>query len=124
MTLTKHYTINGNVQHVGYRDYVKKAADAVGLMGVANHTRNASVMVIAQGDEGMFDEFERALRFGSVMSFVKSLDIQIVEKSAYYRRFQVEGNVLSTELTQTLEKVRNEVRAEALRHVSPYSASL
>lgn len=114
MTITKHYTITGKVQEVGYRDHVKKAADAVGLMGIANHGDNhATVIVVAQGEGIIFDEFERALRFGSVMSFVKSIETKRLEKSPYYRSFQVEGIVLSTELTQTLEKVRQEVREEA-----------
>lgn len=112
MTITKHYTVIGKVQEVGYRDYVKKAADAVGLMGVANHGDNSDiVIVVAQGDGRVFAEFERTLRFGPVMAFVKSIDSNVLEKSAYYRSFQVEGIVLSTKLTETLEKMRREGHA-------------
>lgn len=84
MAITKQYTISGKVQNVGYRDYVKKAANAVGLMGVANHGQSAdTVIVIAQGDESTFAEFERVLRFGPVMAFVKSVDIEVIEHSPY-----------------------------------------
>ena len=113
MTITKRYTVEGKVQQVGYRDYVKKAADAVSLTGVANHGNNGTVIVIIQGDEAQFAEFEKALRFGPVMAFVRSVKSELLDKSPYYRSFQVEGNVLSSELTQTLEKVRQEVQREA-----------
>ena len=114
MSITKRYTISGKVQNVGYRDYVKKAADAAGLMGIANHGQSAdTVIVIAQGDESTFAEFERPLRFGPVMAFVKTVNIEVIEQSPYYRHFQVEGIVLSTKLTQTLEKVHQEVIDEA-----------
>ena len=109
MIITNHYTIKGSVQQVGYRDYIKKHADAVGLKGVANHGDDKqTVIVVAQGDALLFDQFERALRFGSVLSFVRSLDTRKLDKCAYYRSFQVEGIVLSAELTEALEKVKNE----------------
>lgn len=116
MQITKQYTITGNVQNVGYRDYVKKAADAVSLTGIANHGKtNDVVIVIAQGDENVFAEFERTLRFGPVMAFVKTVKTTIIDQSPYYRYFQVEGIVLSSKLTQTLEKVHREVIEEAAR---------
>lgn len=113
MAITKQYTISGKVQNVGYRDYVKKAADAVGLMGIANHGQLAdTVIVIAQGDENTFAEFERALRFGPVMAFVRTVKIDNLQQSAYYRSFQVEGRVLSTALTKALDKVHEEVQED------------
>ena len=98
------------VREVGYRIFVKQLADNLGLTGIANHTSFTGVKVIAQGDASCFEAFEQGLRFGPVMSFVKSINCKTVEKSAYYRSFQVEGMVLSTKLTETLEKVRQEVR--------------
>ena len=109
MQITKHYTVTGKVQDVGYRDYIKKAADAMELMGVVNHAENSDgVIIVAQDDETLFPEFERAMRFGSVLSFVKSINAQQLDKSAYYRSFQVEGIVLSTQLTQELDKIKTE----------------
>lgn len=111
MTLTKRYNINGKVQHVGYRNFVKETAIPLNLTGMANHADNGNVLVIAQGEAEHFPAFEKALRFGSVMAFVKSIDSEILERSAYYRSFQVEGQVLSTDLTQTLKHIREEANS-------------
>ena len=108
--VTKEYYITGKVREVGYRDFVKQLADNLGLTGIANHADVTGVKVIAQGDASCFEAFEQGLRFGPTMSFVKSINCKTVEKSAYYRSFQVEGMVLSTKLTETLEKVRQEIR--------------
>jgi|GEM_PF-1021993 len=108
MTITKRYLITGKVQHVGYRNFVKEAAEPLTITGMANHANDGNVLVIAQGETEQFSTFEKALRFGPVMAFVKSIEIETLERSAYYRSFQVEGQVLSSNLTQTLKQIRDE----------------
>ena len=108
MIITKQYTIQGKVHHVGYRAHVKKAADKLSITGVANHAPDNAIVVIAQGEEESFPEFEKALRLGPVMAFVRKLNAKLLNTKTYFRSFQVEGIVLSRELSGAIEKALQE----------------
>lgn len=83
-------TIVGRVQGVGFRWWVRTAADRLGLTGwVMNHPDERSVELVAEGPTGALDELERLLREGPPGSLVDRVDASRSPASGMYGRFQI-----------------------------------
>ncbi len=53
--------VHGFVQGVGYRHFVKKNADVIGVKGMVRNLEDGSVLVIANGDADTLAAFERSI---------------------------------------------------------------
>ena len=64
------YTVAGRVQGVGYRYFVLRQAERLGVTGYAENRPDGSVWVVAEGSESALDdlasELERGPGFASV----------------------------------------------------------
>ncbi|MFP4367950.1 MAG: acylphosphatase [Candidatus Kapaibacterium sp.] len=58
------FEINGLVQGVGFRYFVLKNAEALGLNGYAKNKYDGSVEVVAEGGEAAIDNLHGRLRQG------------------------------------------------------------
>jgi acylphosphatase len=58
------YVVRGRVQGVGYRYFVLRQADLLGLAGFARNLADGSVEVVAEGSEGALADLEARLREG------------------------------------------------------------
>ncbi len=67
--------IRGKVQGVGYRLFVKKHADELGLVGNITNEEDGTVNVIAQGGEEVLEKFIEILKKGPYFSRVDELTI-------------------------------------------------
>lgn len=61
---TTRFLVQGVVQGVGFRWFVWRQAERLGLRGLARNLRNGSVEVIAEGSEAALGELEQALHHG------------------------------------------------------------
>jgi acylphosphatase len=68
------FLVRGLVQGVGYRWFVRRAAEGLGLSGVARNLEDGSVEVLAQGDGADLASLEVELRRGPSMARVRSVD--------------------------------------------------
>lgn len=68
--------INGQVQGVKFRDYAKRRADELGVVGYVKNMDDGSVEVVAQGEEKSLGEFARLLKKGPVFSKVEDFEIE------------------------------------------------
>jgi len=83
-------TILGRVQGVGFRWWVRAAADRLGLSGwVMNNPDERTVEVLAEGPVPALDELERLLRPGPPGAVVERVDARRSPASGSYRRFQI-----------------------------------
>ena len=83
-------TVIGRVQGVGYRWWVRSAADRLGLSGwVMNGPDERSVELVAEGRVAALDELERLLRSGPPGSAVERVDASRAPASGGYRSFQI-----------------------------------
>ncbi len=55
------FIIHGFVQGVGYRWFVKKAADALGVRGMVENNEDGSVLVAAESDPDTLEKFEASI---------------------------------------------------------------
>lgn len=83
-------TVVGRVQGVGFRWWVRSAADRLGLGGwVMNNPDERSVEILAEGAIPALDELERLLRAGPPGAVVERVEARRSPASGSYDRFQV-----------------------------------
>jgi len=68
------YVVRGRVQGVGYRYFVLRQADVIGVSGFARNLPDGSVEVVAEGGEDALERFETALREGP--SFAEVTEVE------------------------------------------------
>ncbi len=68
------YVVSGRVQGVGYRYFVMRQADALGVSGYARNRADGSVEVVAEADDAVLADFEARLREGPSFAEVANLE--------------------------------------------------
>lgn len=72
-------SVDGKVQRVGYRHYIKKSADALGVLGQVQNQADGQVEIIAVASAAVLDEFMLHVKRGSVASQVTKLDWSVCQ---------------------------------------------
>lgn len=80
----------GRVQGVGFRWWVRSAADRLGLTGwVMNAPDERSVELVAEGPATALDQLEHLLRRGPPGAVVDQVEVSRSPASGRYGRFQI-----------------------------------
>lgn len=79
--------ISGFVQGVGFREFVKKEARKVGIVGWTRNLSDRRVEVLAQGHETLLQDFVKIISKGPFLSEVKSVSIDWQEPSEIFTEF-------------------------------------
>ena len=79
----------GQVQGVGFRWYVLRAATALGLDGEVRNRRDGAVEVEAEGDRARLEELVEAVREGPVTAIVDRVEVRWSTGPARYEGFHV-----------------------------------
>ena len=74
------YYVKGRVQGVGYRYFVLRQAEALGIAGFARNLPDGRVEVVAEGPDEALERFEERLRLGPAFAAVRG--VERVETSA------------------------------------------
>lgn len=69
---------HGFVQGVGYRYFVKRTANALGVNGMVRNQSDGSVLIVAEGDEETLRRFESAIN----VSQEHGIQVMKIEKIA------------------------------------------
>ena len=82
--------IFGRVQGVGFRWWVRRRAEALGVVGwVMNADDERSVQVVAEGDAERLDELERLLHVGPDGARVERVEARREPASGEFDRFGI-----------------------------------
>lgn len=81
-------TIQGHVQGVGFRYFVKQKADVLGIQGFVKNRLNGSVYVEAEGDEDQLNLFIAICQQGPYHARVEKINIQYCPPQ-YFEGFQI-----------------------------------
>lgn len=81
--------VYGRVQLVMFRDFTKRAARALGLVGTVENRDDGSVIVRAQGREEALKQLVEKLRKGSMLSKVEKVDVTWREPSLEGSKFSI-----------------------------------
>ena len=72
------YVVQGRVQGIGYRYFVLRQADALGLTGYARNRADGSVEVVAEGVDDALAQLESRLREGPAFSEVSDVEREAI----------------------------------------------
>lgn len=81
----KRFVIRGRVQGVGYRFFVERHAQRMGLRGYAKNLGDGTVEVIADGAPSAIQELEGLLRKGPRLALVSGVDAETAPPGEYSR---------------------------------------
>ena len=75
MTVRLTATVSGRVQGVGFRYFVRRRAEPLGLVGTATNLRNGEVRVIAEGPRPALEQLAAALEGGDAPGYVAAVAV-------------------------------------------------
>lgn len=81
--------VNGLVQGVGYRYFVMRHADNLGLNGYTQNLFTGEVLTEVEGDESLVQELIRQLKIGPSKSNVVNCFVEWMEYKNEFTRFEV-----------------------------------
>lgn len=85
-----HAYVHGQVQGVFFRDYVKRQAQALGLVGFARNLPDGeTVEVVAQGDKEKLNTLLKHLESGPRGAYVERVEFEWVEDRRPFKQFLI-----------------------------------
>lgn len=84
-----HLKITGRVQGVFFRDFVKKKALSLDLVGWVRNNDDGSVEVVAEGEEGALDQLAAACQKGPMAAKVLDIKVNKEKASEEFLKFEV-----------------------------------
>ncbi|KKU68190.1 MAG: Acylphosphatase [Parcubacteria group bacterium GW2011_GWA2_47_16] len=90
--------ISGRVQGMLYRDFVRRKARGLGLVGTVENLPDGTVRVIAQGDDSDLKHLTACLKRGSMFSRVDAVDEKWSDAPQAFSDFQIVYKKLSDRL--------------------------
>ncbi len=91
MNVAKKYLVSGRVQGVGFRFFVERVANQLGLRGYVRNLADGSVEAYAIGSEVLLEEFRRHLAEGPRGARVTGVEEAEAPVNNRYNRFEIEG---------------------------------
>jgi acylphosphatase len=76
MTARAHMIVRGLVQGVGFRWFVARRANALGLGGYARNLVDGAVEIEAEGDRSLVEELIGEVRIGPRSAQVRTLSVE------------------------------------------------
>lgn len=88
--IAREFIVRGRVQAVGFRWFVKKAADELGIKGFVRNEADGRVFVYAAGPEAKLSQLASRLHHGPRFAEVRGVDEReaVVQQ---YGAFEIEG---------------------------------
>lgn len=81
--------IFGRVQLVMFRDFAKRQADKLGLVGAVENMNDDTVFVVAEGGEAELQKFLAHLKKGPIFANVSSIEAEWLPASESFKDFRI-----------------------------------
>ena len=82
--------VNGLVQGVGFRYFVIRNAQQLGLKGYVKNLYDGSVLAVVEGERGLIDELFKKIKIGPRSAQVNNSKIEWGEFKNEFSNFEVE----------------------------------
>ena len=89
MEIRAEIIVNGLVQGVGYRYFVIREAQKLGLKGFTKNLFTGEVLTVVEGEKAIVDEMIKKLRVGPSHASVKSCKVDWQEPKNEFTDFEV-----------------------------------
>ena len=87
--MTRRYLVRGRVQGVGFRWFVARAAQKLGLTGHVRNLPDGRVEVVASGEPAELDRLSEALAEGPPGAVVAGVHVENLDHEAVARSFDI-----------------------------------
>jgi len=81
--------VQGFVQGVGYRFFAIEQAQRFNIKGYVRNLSDGNVEVVAEGDEGMLNDFIKKLKVGPPSARVTGIDVEWNDEENGFTNFDV-----------------------------------
>lgn len=81
--------VEGSVQGVGFRYFVKQQADTLNLTGWVRNRMDGKVEILAQGDESKLQQLVSAVHIGPSMGYVRNVAAEWSVPVVEFTRFSI-----------------------------------
>ncbi len=99
-------TASGEVQRVGYRDVVERAARKMKITGFAENIKPYDVRIVCEGDKVSIDSFVRLIRIKEYPIDVEHLDIRFGDATGEFEYFEIKRGDMTEELVELFDIAR------------------
>jgi acylphosphatase len=82
-------TVSGEVQGVGFRYFIARAASELDINGYVKNLYNGNVEIYAEGRKELLDELVNTAKTGPRHSFVKKAEIEWLVFMNKYNNFEI-----------------------------------
>ena len=89
MEVRSEIVVNGLVQGVGYRYFVMREAQKLGLKGFVKNLYSGEVLTVAEGEKAIVEELIKKLKVGPIHASVKSCKVDWQEPKNEFTDFEV-----------------------------------
>jgi len=87
--MTVRIFVLGFVQGVGFRRFIRKNAQKLGIKGWVRNTKDGRVEIVAQGTKEQIDDLKKIAEKGSIFSDVKGIVVDNLEESEIFLDFEL-----------------------------------
>lgn len=84
-----HIIVKGSVQGVGFRWFVEREAEKLGLNGYVKNLFSGDVETEVEGERGLIEELIKKLKVGNRMSRVTDVQIKWLDFEDKFKVFQI-----------------------------------
>ncbi len=102
-------TASGEVQRVGYRDVVERAARKMKITGFVENIKPYDVRIVCEGDKASIESFVRLIRMKEYPVEVENLDIRFGDATGEFEYFEIKRGDMTEELGERLDIARAEM---------------
>ena len=92
--------VDGDVQGVGYRYWVRRAARKRGLVGSVENLEDGRVRILCEGDEGAIKAFIKDINVQDPPIFVENIDYKFSEATGEFKVFKIITGKLEDEMVE------------------------
>lgn len=81
--------VQGTVQGIFFRQFVKEHADSLGLVGFVRNLENGNVEIIAEGESGQIERLAGFVRKGPEHAQIRNVGIEEKKWSGEFKEFKI-----------------------------------
>ena len=89
MKVSANVLVKGLVQGVGFRWFVEREANNLGLKGYVRNLFSGEVEIEVEGERGLIEELITKLKIGNRMSHITDVKIEWQEYENKFKNFQI-----------------------------------
>lgn len=89
MQVRAEIIVNGLVQGVGYRYFVYREADKLGLNGFTKNLFTGEVLTVVEGEKALIEELINKLKVGPIHAAVKNCRVQWDKPKNEFNSFEI-----------------------------------